>query len=95
MSQNEYVFQVLMWAWSIIGFGMFVLALIGICEHAAQIFAFVLYAYQSIKMYLGVAFAVIRMRLDCIRGYQILTKGYSCMNKENFITEYVTRRLIW
>lgn len=95
MFQNEYVFQVLLWAWSIIGFGVFVLILIGVCEHAVQIFAFILCAYQSIKICLGVAFAVIRMRLDRMRSYQILTKGYSCMNKENFITEYVTRRLIW
>ena len=95
MFQNEYVFQVLLWAWSVIGFGMFALALICICEHAAQIFAFVLCICQLAKMYLGVAFAVICMRLNCIHDYQILTKGYSCMNKENFITEYVTRRLIW
>lgn len=95
MFQNEYVFQVLLWAWSVIGFGTFVLILIGVCEHAAQIFAFVLYAYQSIKIYLGVAFAMIRVKLDRMRSYQILTKGYRSVNKENFITEYVTRRLIW
>ena len=95
MFQNEYVFQVLVWAWSVIGFGMLTLALIGVCEHASQIFAFVLCAYQSIKVYFGVVFAIIRVKLDRMRSYQILTKGYEPVNKENFITEYVTRRLIW
>ena len=95
MSQNEYILQVLLWAWSIIGFGMLVLVLIGVCEHAAHIFVFVLCAYQSIKICFGVAFALIRMKLDRMRSYQILTKGYRCVSKENFITDYVTRRLIW
>ena len=95
MFQNEYVLQVLLWAWSVIGFGMLTLALIGVCEHASQIFAFVLCAYQSIKVYFGVVLAVIRVKLDHMHSCQILTKGYRCVNKENFITDYVTRRLIW
>lgn len=95
MFQNECVLQVLLWAWSIIGFGMLILVLIGVCEHAAQIFAFVLCAYQSIKICFGMALALIRMKLDHMRSCQILTKGYRCVNKENFITDYVTRRLIW
>lgn len=95
MFQNEYVLQVLLWAWSVIGFGMLVLALIGVCEHASQIFAFVLYAYQSIKVYIGMVLAVIRIKLGRMRSYQILTKGYMSVNKENFITDYVTKRLIW
>lgn len=61
MLQNEYLLQVLMWAWSIIGCGMFALVVLSACEHAAQIATLTLCLLEKLKLCVGVAAVVMQL----------------------------------
>lgn len=64
MFQNEHVLQVLMWAWSIAALGMFVCAVLGICEHIFEIVEHCLHGFEMAKLYLGLAIAIVQGLLE-------------------------------
>lgn len=61
MPQNECVLQVLMWAWSIIWCGMFVLVILGVCEHAAQIVGLMRHLLEKIKLCVGLTAVIVQL----------------------------------
>lgn len=66
MFQNEYVLQVLMWAWSIVALGVFAFAVLGVCEHVFEIVEQCLHGFEMAKLYLGFAIALVQYVLQHI-----------------------------
>lgn len=64
MPQNEHVLQVLMWAWSIIWCGMFVLVILGVCEHATRIVGLMRHLLEELKLCVGLTAVVVQLTLN-------------------------------
>ena len=64
MPQNEHVLQVLMWAWSIIWCGMFVLVILGVCEHTTRIVGLMRHLLEELKLCVGLTVVVVQLTLN-------------------------------